>query len=83
VLLEREDAMEELRARFHSDSAPASQRRVVAEAMEINRRLLDRLDERIARIERFRAEIQAKLERQTARAAELAEAEDAGAGPPG
>jgi DNA-binding transcriptional MerR regulator len=83
VLLEREDAMEELRARFHSDSAPASQRRVVAEAMELNRRLLERLDERIARIERFRGEIQAKVERQAARAAELAaaeEAEEAGAG---
>lgn len=81
VPMERDDATEDPRARFHGDSAPASQRRVVAETMELNRRLLGRLDERIARIERFRGEIEAKLKRQAARAAEPAAAEEAGTGP--
>lgn len=81
VLLETEDAIEELRARFHSDSSPSSQRQVVEEAIEVNRRLLERLDARLERIERFRAEVQAKVERQRARADELGGRDEGRGGP--
>ena len=72
AVLEAEDTMSALRERYHRDASPASQRRVVDEAIAVNEELLERLDARIERIERFRAEIDAKLGRMRARAAELA-----------
>jgi DNA-binding transcriptional MerR regulator len=75
VVLETEDAIDALRVRFHSDSSPASQRQVVEEAIEVNLRLLERLDARLERIERFRTEVQAKVKRMRTRARDLAASE--------
>jgi MerR family transcriptional regulator, repressor of the yfmOP operon len=71
VVLESEDTISSLRERYHRDASPENQRRVVAEAIAVNEQLLERLDTRIERIRRFRAEVAAKLARRRARAREL------------
>jgi DNA-binding transcriptional MerR regulator len=75
-VLETEDTMARLREHYHRDDSPASQRRVVDEAMAVNEGLLERLDARVERIERFRAEIDTRLERIRERARELDAARD-------
>lgn len=77
-MLEAEDTMSTLRERYHRETSPDRQRRVVDEAIAVNTELLARLDARIGRIERFRAEIDAKLERMRERVAELERARPPG-----
>ncbi|MGD9696246.1 MAG: MerR family transcriptional regulator [Thermoleophilia bacterium] len=81
AVLEAEDATEALRARYRADDSPASQLQVVREAIEVNARMLERVDARLGRIEAFRAQLATKMERRRAREAELARAvEEAGGG---
>lgn len=71
IVLDTDDTVDRLRSAFKSNARFDLQRRLLAEAMEANGRLLTRLEDTLARIDAFRAERVAMAERMRARAAEF------------
>ena len=71
VVLETEDVLDELRSAYKANARPELQRRLLANAIEANDKLVARLDDTLARVKAFRDERVAKAERLRARAAEL------------
>jgi DNA-binding transcriptional MerR regulator len=73
VVLDTEDVLDELRSAYKANARPELQRRLLANAMKANDKLVARLDDTLARVKAFRDERVAKARRMRARAAELDE----------
>jgi DNA-binding transcriptional MerR regulator len=73
VVLDTEDVLDELRSAYKANARPELQRRLLANAMKANDKLVARLDDTLARVKAFRDEGVAKARRMRARAAELDE----------
>jgi DNA-binding transcriptional MerR regulator len=71
AVLDADDVLGRLRIAYREGARADRQRRLLAEAIVANDRLIGRLDDTLRRIEEFRAERVAKGERMRARAAEL------------
>jgi len=71
VVLETEDVLDKLRSAYKANARAALQRRLLANAIEANDKLVARLDDIILGVTTFRDERVAKAERLRARAAEL------------
>jgi DNA-binding transcriptional MerR regulator len=71
VVLDTEDVLDELRSAYKANARPELQRRLLANAMKANDKLVARLDDTLARVKAFRDERVAKARRMRARAAEL------------
>jgi DNA-binding transcriptional MerR regulator len=72
VVLESEDALERARSAYRAGAPIDRRRALLADAMEANARLIERIDDRLARIAAFRHECSALAERLHARSEELA-----------
>jgi len=77
-VLASEDAVERARRAARADAPTPKRLRLLADAIEANARLLDRISERLGRLTEFRDECAARGERMKARRAEL----EASAGEP-
>jgi MerR family transcriptional regulator, repressor of the yfmOP operon len=71
VVLETEDVLDKLRRAYKANARAELQRRLVANAMDANDKLVTRLDDILARVTAFRDERVAKATRMRVRAAEL------------
>jgi DNA-binding transcriptional MerR regulator len=90
AILAAEDDLERLRAEYRSMAPPPRRRReMVQEALAINARLREQVADKLARVQLFLDELDAKAQRYRAFASEIAEEveegadEDAGLGLPG
>ncbi|HEY5024191.1 MAG TPA: MerR family transcriptional regulator [Acidimicrobiales bacterium] len=71
VVLETEDVLDKLRHAYKANARPELQRRLLADAIDANDKLVARLDDTVARIKAFRDERVAKATRLRARDREL------------
>ncbi|MGD0380050.1 MAG: MerR family transcriptional regulator [Acidimicrobiales bacterium] len=71
VVLETEDVLDKLRNAYKANARPELQRKLLADALEANDKLVARLDDTLGRVKAFRDERVAKAKRMRARAAEL------------
>ena len=63
TVLTAEDRLGDLRAAFHAEEDRAAQAAIVAEAMEINRRLQAAVQAKLERLAAFKRELEAKADR--------------------
>jgi len=81
-VLASEDALERARRAARADAPTPKRRKLLAAAIEANERLLETINDRLARISEFRDESAARGERMRARLAELEATEAAEHRPP-
>jgi MerR family transcriptional regulator, repressor of the yfmOP operon len=78
TVLTAEDRLGDLRAAFHAEEDRAAQATIVAEAMDINRRLQAAVQAKLERLVAFKSELEAKADRYSAHMADLQHPNDAG-----
>src|SRR5271156_5059228 len=71
VVLDSEDALERARRAYRAGATAAKRLRLLSDSLEANAHLIERMDDRLARITAFRNEWVARSERMRGRSAEL------------
>lgn len=71
AVLDTDDVLDQIRTAYRASARPEVQLRLIDDAIEVNARLLARLDDTLARVQAFRDERAHKAKRMRARARDL------------